>query len=136
MMNGNKLNSINRNTNPLPFGEKDKIEIISYWNSHPNYKGFYERMKKRLIFPKNFPEIYQCRISGNKIYIITYFEKDKKRECFIYNLEGQYLKRIFLPLILESFIDYGVFTIHDEKFYQVIENLDKDIWELNIHDLK
>ena len=134
-IDGNKLNSITRNNKPIHFGEKDKKEIVSYWNSQPYYKGFYKRMKKRLNFPKYFPEIYQCRVSSTKIYIMTYLKKDNKRECFIYDLDGKYLKRIFLPLKNESPVDHGIFTIYNDKLYQIIENLNDEIWELHIHDL-
>ena len=133
---GNKLNSITRNIKPIPFSEKDKQDVVSYWASLPYYKGFYESVKKRLNFPKYYPEIYQCRVSSTKIYIITYLTKDNKRECFVYDLDGKYLKRIFLPLKIESPVDHGIFTIYNNKLYQVIENLNDETWELNIYDLK
>jgi hypothetical protein len=134
-IDGNEINSITRNIKPIPFNEKDKQEVVSYWASQPYYKGFYERMKKRLNFPKYFPKIYQCRVSSTKIYIITYLTKGNKRECFIYDLNGKYLKRIFLPLKNESPVDHGIFTIYNDKLYQIIENLNNEIWELHIHDL-
>lgn len=135
-IDGNKLNSITMNIKPIPFSEKDKQEVVSYWASQPYYKGFYEGVKKRLKFPKYYPEIYQCRVSNTKIYIITYLTKNNKRECFIYGLDGKYLKRIFLPLKIESPVDHGIFTIYNDKLYQIIENLNDEIWELNIYDLK
>lgn len=133
---GNKLNSITRNNKPIPFGKEDKDEIVSYWNSQPNYKGFYEIMKKRLNFPKFYPDIYQCRKSKNLIYIITYLKKENKRECYVYNNNGEYLKKIFLPLKIKSPVDLGIFTIHNNKLYQLVEDIDNEIWRLHIYDLK
>lgn len=134
--NGNVIHSIKQDYIPIPFTKRDKTAVIEYWGKNPPYKFAFDFIKKRTAFPKNYPPILTCKLDKNKIYVITYLKKNKKNECLIFDINGKYLKKIFIPLYIKSPLEIDPFTIDRSYLFQLIENYEKEIWELHISELK
>lgn len=132
----NKLHSIRRSDKPVPFTEKDKQAVLTYWRQHPYYRANAEYFKKKTEFPETYPAICTCRTAGNKIYVITYLRKQDKNECLVYNMQGKFLQRLFIPLIKESPIAFPIISIFDGQLFQIVDNFEKETWDLHIHRIE
>lgn len=132
----NKLHSIRRSDKPVPFTEKDRQAVFTYWRQHPAFRTAVEYHKKKTEFPETYPAICTCRTAGNKIYVITYLRKQDKNECLIYDMQGKFLKRLFIPLIKEAPVAFPLFSIYDGQLFQIVDNLEKETWDLHIHRIE
>lgn len=52
-------------------------------------------------------------------------------EFFIYDLEGKFLKRLFLPVVYRNSLMPFPYAIMHNTFYQLIENENAEVWELH-----
>lgn len=129
---GTLIAKIRRDEKEVPFTNNDRKKIVDFIKTHPDYKNFYKIWEKMTIFPKKYPAILTCRVTGNKIYIITYLQKKQKSECFIYDLKGNFVKRTFIPLKSDSplMISYP-FDIYEGTLFQLIDNLETETWSLH-----
>jgi len=75
-------------------------------------------------------------INENKIYILTYKQKENQSEFYILNLKGKLIKKRFLPLIEKNALEMYPYKINEGKLYQLVDNEDKEEWELLITDIK
>lgn len=135
--NGDLTNSIKKNYKPVQFTKKDKADVIKYWEYTPPYKSKIDFFKKATIFPKNYPPILTCCVNNNKIYIVTYEKnKKKKNKTVLYNLDGKFLGNKFVPLVMNGPSEAYPFTIFNNKFYQIVDNYENDVWELHISKIE
>jgi hypothetical protein len=129
---GNLITKIRRDEKEIPFTDEDRRKILDFWKTHPDYRTAYKILEKITIFPKKYPAILTCRVTGNKIYIITYLQKKQKSECFIYDLKGNFVKRTFIPLKSDSpFMRSYPFDIYEGNLFQLIDNLETETWTLH-----
>jgi hypothetical protein len=135
---GNLLYSIRRDDKKIPFTKKDKQILFDYWRQHPDYRKNFESIKRRFEFPEYYPAISTCRVANNKIYVITHLCRQNKIECLVYDMKGKFQKRIFIPLLREEPTGmYDIlFSIYDEQLFQVIDNPEKETWELHINPIE
>ena len=84
--------------------------------------------------------LHQYCVSDSKIYATTYTKKDIQTEMLILDLEGRILRRIFLGLPSirpgRGVLRYDLFTVSQEKLYELVQNKETGKWELLITDLK
>jgi hypothetical protein len=111
--------------------EKDFEDSIK---ADPNTKEFYEQMKP-FHYPKYFPAVLDIRVTDNKIYAITYKNENHKNECFIFELNGKFLKKTFLNLHKLDANSHYPFDIKNGKVYQLLENEDMEGWDLHITEV-
>jgi hypothetical protein len=146
---GHKLYSINREYKKIKMTEADKKRYLDYFKTSRIFGKAYDQMKPRLEFPVYFPALQTFSVADGKIYAVTYGKKNDKTEVLVLDLKGKLLKTVFLPLhqrddelamTLENRVSRQVtnssFAIKNGKFYQVLENQDKESWELHIHEIK
>lgn len=127
---------IRRNDGRIPFGKADREEMFAFYESHPLYRESFQRMKERIIIPDSFPAIMNCKVADNKIYIITFRVKDKKNECFVYNLDGSLIRRTFIGLIGKSPDKKDTpFAIFGNQLFQLVEDPDDENWYLYVSDI-
>jgi hypothetical protein len=89
----------------------------------------------RLKFPAAFPPIRNFHIVDNKIYVVTYKEKDNQCWMLVFDLGGKLLKEVFVSLVdINMLIPdlYNYYTIHEDKLYILRDNQDTEEWELHI----
>lgn len=86
------------------------------------------------------PLLHQYCVSNDKIYVTTNKKKEDKTEMIILDLEGHILRRLFLPLTAKQpergVLRYDLFSVDQEKLYEVIKSSKTGKWELLITDLK
>ena len=83
--------------------------------------------------------LHQYCVSDGKIYATTYKKMDNKTEMLILDLEGRILRRPYLPLASirpgRGVLRYDLFTVGQDKLYELIQNHETGKWELVITEL-
>lgn len=133
--NGKKLRSFIHKYEKIKLSEEHKKKYIHFFKTDPRFKQAWERFKDRLHFPDYLPILRNLTVSDAKIYVLTYKNKDKKREFFILDLEGKPIKKVMLPLPEMNPLEIYPYTIKNNKLYQLIEN-DNEEWELHITEIE
>jgi len=128
---GNKLTSISREYKKIEVTEEYKKGVHDFYKSSPNFGQFYESIKNMFQFSNYFPAIQTFLAADQKIYIQTYLKEEGGYEFFIYDLEGKFLKRLFLPVVYRNSLMPFPYTIMHNKLYQLIENEAAEVWELH-----
>lgn len=127
---GEKIFSINQKYKKLKFTDFHKRKFLDFWKS--TYPETYEIRKRRTEFPKYFPAVKTCLVTDKKIYVQTYKKKDKKTEFFIFNIEGELINKIMIPLVKKNPREDYPYTIKNGKLYQLVYDIDNYEWELHI----
>lgn len=132
-LDGQRINTIRKEYQPIAVPPSYKDEILAWFQQSPGFKQYYDFFKQRLTFRSHFPAIQWMLVNDDRIYALTFKQKDGLTECVILNLKGKELKRVFLPLtgIRGNTFDFPVFTIVNQIFYTLIENDDDEVWELH-----
>jgi hypothetical protein len=129
---GNVLHTIEPEFQPIPFTSKDKEKVIAYWREDRGYnREQVEWLEKRTDFPDHYPPLLTGRVDGEKIYAVTYRTEKGRRECLVYDLRGQFLKRAWLPLIMTAPNSAGPFAIRADTLYQLIYDDEDGVWKLH-----
>jgi beta-lactamase regulating signal transducer with metallopeptidase domain len=130
--NGDKLYTIDK--------KMDQIKVTKDYKEQ-TFEAFKEKMKKswqymkkrKFVYPEYFPQIMTFNVADGKIYVSTFKRKNNKTEFIILDQKGEILKKVFLPVKVDGDrILY--YSIANNKFYQILENEEKESWELHIHD--
>ncbi len=84
--------------------------------------------------------LHQFCVSDSKIYATTYLKKDGLTEMLVLDLEGRLLMRLFLPLPSirpeRGVLRYDLFTVANDKLYEIVQNKGTGQWELLVTGLK
>lgn len=92
----------------------------------------YKRMFN-FVFPDYFPAFHKVKFSDDKIYFVTYDHVEKKDAVILTDLKGKFLRKSAIPV--DPYKRIYAFTIHKDKVYSLIENEDKEMWEVHTHEL-
>lgn len=129
---GKKLYDIVIDEELLPVTGDDKARYTRYYaKEDPYWREHWPRIKGMAKWPSHFPLIKNYHVVDDKIFILTFKEKDDKAEFLILSLKGKLLQKVFLPLKKISVVDYYPYTIDDGRFFQLIENQETENWELH-----
>ncbi len=98
----------------------------------------YEIIKNRLLFPKYFPifSFFYKDAKTEMIYLFTWKFEDENFECFIYNMKGEFQKRVEVPFKMQAALQPYPLNIYNWKVYQLIDNDETENWEMHITDIK
>jgi hypothetical protein len=133
---GKELYSIRHQYEQVKVKDLHKKRYLMFWRT--DLRSEYEAFKERLKFPSAFPPIRNFHIVDNKIYVITYMEKDNRCKMLVFDLGGKLLKEVFVSLVdINMLIPYlyNYYTIHEDKLYILMDNQDTEEWELHINPL-
>jgi hypothetical protein len=86
-------------------------------------------------FPDYFPVIRDYRSSDDRLYIITYREKEEEKELFIVDFNVKLVKSTWLTIDEINPRELYPYTIENGKLYQLVENPDSEEWELHIIEI-
>ncbi len=114
---------------------KFKKKVISFLKNSPKTKNYFYLMKP-IKFPKYFPSIREMRYSNNKVYVITYKQKNNQSELFIFTLKGKLLKKSWISIKKANVVEFNPFTINDNCLYQVNEDIEEEKWYLDIYKIE
>lgn len=131
--NGNVCYLIELKTKPVPFTKKHKNQTIKAWQENGMTESQIQILEKKTIFPDFFPPIQECRLADGKIYVVTYMTKENKYKCLVYNMNGEKIKTIYLPIIMMSPSQAFPFSISSDDFCQLVYNYDYNEWELHVY---
>jgi hypothetical protein len=129
---GKKLSTIRHEYEKVKLSEARKKMYIDFFKTDPRYKQGWEQFGKQAQFPAYFPVLRDLTVSDGKLYILTYKEKDGKREFYISGTDGKLIKKTMLLLPEMNPLELYPYTINNNKLYQLIENEDSETWELHI----
>jgi hypothetical protein len=133
---GDKISSITRDYKLIKVGEDYRKGIYEWLKTNPSTKQAFEFLKNMITFGEDFPAIQVIYVDDQKIYIQTYMKKEENYEFFIYDVNGKFLQRLFLPVTYMNAIMHNPTTIKDNTLYQLIENEEEENWELHAHPIK
>jgi hypothetical protein len=129
---GKKISTISHKYEKVKLSDKHKKRYIDFFKTDPRFKQGWERFRDGVQFPGYFPVIRDLTVSDGKIYVLTYKEKEKKREFYLSGIDGKQLKKIMLPLPEMNPLELYPYTIRNNTLYQIIDNDDSEEWELHI----
>jgi len=132
---GEKIRSIKPDVNKVKITETDKIRYKNYYKNYPEYKQYYDAVKEWFTFPKYFPSIHEIYVSDNRIYAETHEKKNEKRRFLILNFKGDLLGSVWLKVAEINPLEKHIYTFHNNKFYQLVDNEESEQWELHIEEL-
>ncbi|MCP4153616.1 MAG: hypothetical protein GY757_38160 [bacterium] len=133
---GEKLHSIKQAYKKQPVSDDFKNKTDHFLKTSPNFKKYYELLKGWLKFPDYFPAIRRVCVNDNKIFVQTYMHKGDQSEFHVLDFKGKLLKTVWLTFADPIGINLDpLFTISGDKLYQLVENEEKEIWELRILDI-
>jgi hypothetical protein len=120
----------------LPVGEAFKKNAMHWFKNESPYKKFAGTLLK-MTFKEKFPVIKTFNIDNDKLYVITNKITDGKHECYILDLNGKVLDRVWLALPPEPpMLALEVYQVVGGKFYSLWENEDTEVWELHIQTIE
>jgi hypothetical protein len=134
-----KIDVFNKNGDSLytisPKYEKVKIsqeDIDAWFNRIKRRLGLdrYDLAKKIVRWPEFFPAIRDLMVDNGHVYVITYRRQQEKNEFFIYDLDGKLAKKTFLPLKDYDGVALFPYSIKNNYLYQLIDNEEEEVWEL------
>lgn len=128
---GKKYPPIDHKFKPYKITQDHKDQILDFYKNDPSIKQFWNFFKDTIEFPSYFSNIQATIIADEKIYIQTYKREGEKAEFLIYKTDGKFLGRKMLLFRDESIIRPYVYSIINNKLYQIVENEDEE-WELVI----
>ncbi|MCP4155479.1 MAG: hypothetical protein GY757_47585 [bacterium] len=138
--NMKKVLSIGMDTKRIKVSREFKDEAIKYLKKSPSTKDFYEAVYKPVSFPEYFPNCRTFFTLENKLYIMTYNREEDgekvKNEFYIYDMKGMLLKKKWISIKYQSYLEPYPITMKNGKLYQLVENLDEEEWDLYIEDMK
>ncbi|UCE20753.1 MAG: hypothetical protein JSV46_00510, partial [Candidatus Aminicenantes bacterium] len=106
---------------------------------HEHFKIKFQRgasyFIKNLNLPKHFPAIRNFSIQDDKIYVLTFKRESNANEVLLFDIKGNLLKKVFLPIRTMNPEHLSPFSFYKDKFYQLVFNEETENWELHITDI-
>jgi hypothetical protein len=127
------------NYQPIPFKDPLRKRVKYFLNTDVRYKNVPPNIRSMFFLPDYLPAIRDITTSDNKVYIQTYKIEKNRSEFFIFDFNGKLLKKVFLPQADGDIVKLNTnttFTIHHNKYYYLVENLDEEVWELFVEEIK
>lgn len=119
---GDVMFHIDLNAARVPVTGKDKENYLSFYRTNPRTRRSFAALKQRFKFPRYFPVIRDYRVSGDRLYIITFNQKSGKNEILVYKTDDKFEKKIFLKMFNKNLMEYYPFTFYNNSIYQLVEN--------------
>lgn len=130
--NGKKLYRIKKDYQPLKLTAAYKESIENWFKTHPDYKVVWDVLKRRVSYKDYYPAIRDILVSGDRIYVLTYKRQNRDTECIVLDLQGNILRRVYLPCPENLGLDFHPkYTTHNLDFYTLVESEEKEAWELH-----
>jgi len=132
--NGEPLSAITREYDRIDITTEQKEEVLDYFRTLPETRSRFDEIRQRLDIPSRFPAIRFVYSDDRLVYVQTYTRKAGKTEFFIYDYQGTFQKRVFLPVVEKNPIETNPIALRNNRMYQLVETPDEE-WELRITDL-
>lgn len=132
---GNHLYSIDKNdqVEKIKIDDAYKNRVLDYIQIH-NRAAYERHGRSKFRFTTHLPAFKGFQVDDNKIFVITYKEKDGLRELIVMDIKGKILDRLFLPLKSIKFHHGGgkdTYAIDKGVLYELVENEKTETWEIH-----
>ncbi len=140
-LKGEHLYSIDKEyEKTAPSDEFKKTVEEGLKNSQPGLYRYISSQNAKFTFYENYPPFRYFLISNDKIYVKTYNTKEGKHEIIILDLKGKTLDKIYLPLISYKIFKFtgqtDLYSISNDKLYELVKNDETKTWELHVTEIK
>ncbi len=111
-----------------------KKEVTQWAKQWTRFRGLPVEVEKLLEFPRYLPAIRNVIAKDSNVYVQTYKKKNNRSEFFIFDRNGKMVNKLFLPDASPYKVKTNpdiTFTITGNKYYYLMENLEKEEWELH-----
>jgi len=133
---GNAVGSLKHNVPLLKLSAGEKKELFNAYAIHPLYKLFWDAVKDAVVISDEFPAYKVMVVEQSRIYVQTFTRKNNTTQFLIFDLNGKFIKSVFLPLAFENIMTPFPFTIDGNNLYQLVEDVAADSWQLHITQIK
>lgn len=113
---------------------RDKKRIHDWFKLH--FKGWYHQNRHRMRIDEYWPAIGTFFIDSDIIYIGTYLRQKENWIFYLYDIKGNFIKKLSLPLYERHIWAPYPYYIKYGKLYQIIENEENEKWELYITEIQ
>ena len=131
----NKLLSIRLDQERIKVDREFKNRLVKHFKTSPEIKNIYP-MLKPLIFPDYFPVISDFFVDAGTIYVMTWKRENGSNEFLTYDMKGKIKKRLMIPIRYETDLSSYPTMVRKGNLYQLVENEEKEEWELHISEIK
>jgi hypothetical protein len=90
---------------------------------------------KPVTFPDYFPSIQAFFVVDDRVYVMTWKKDRGKNKFYIYNLDGSFIKELWIPLVYQNELELYPITLKNGKLYQLIEDLENEEWIPHISEI-
>lgn len=132
----NKLLSIRLDQEKRKVDSEFRDKLTNFYKTSPETRELYETHLKPLIFPDYFPVIADFFVDNGTVYVRTWKNENGAGEFLTYDMNGKFIRRIFIPFKYETELTAYPGMIKNGKLYQLVENEKKEAWELHISTIK
>ena len=130
-----KLYTIRVKTERRKVGDEFKKEVIHYLQTNIRTKDFYDAFLKPVRFPDYFPTIQAFFCADHLLYVMTWLRDGDKNEFHLFDMKGNFVKKLWIPLAYMTYLELFPLAVRNGKLYQVVENIDEEMWELHISSI-
>ncbi len=131
---GKVLNSITYETKPIKLTEQFKKDNMAFMKKVVPEAQF-AFIKQMTKFKEHFPTYMTFIPREDKLYVMTYENKDGKYKLLIFSQKGKLLKQTMVPFDMIDGVRPAPFDVKDNTFYQLVENIDDETFELHAYKL-
>ncbi|UCH94887.1 MAG: hypothetical protein JSV88_32175 [Candidatus Aminicenantes bacterium] len=130
---GEKIKVIKQKYKKRGITDSERKKILDTWKrDYPFIKRQWDVFKKMINIPGYFPAFRTFTIADKKIYVQTCNIKEGKTGFVIFDLDGRFIRQVFLPLRYRDVINHFPYTIDKNMLYQLVESEDTEAWELYV----
>jgi hypothetical protein len=129
---GNKQYTIRHEYERIKVPDSFKQKVMAFFEKR--YPKIYRMARHQGKFPEYFPVRY-FHVADNKIYVLTFKNRDNKSEFYLLDVKGKFLKKIMVLFAEAEFLQAYPYTINNGQLYQLQDNPDTGEWELHIHEV-
>lgn len=134
---GKELLVIKKDYKRVKFTNEHEENVLGFYKTNPNTSPQYEWWKKNIHFPEYFPVIRKIYPADKKIYVRTYRNEKRGAEFFIFGMQGEMIKHVFLKISPNKaknsypyLRDSTPFAIKNGNLYQLILDEETEEWAL------
>lgn len=133
---GKKVRTLRHDAPKRKVTEEFKTKVKEWFKQDTRYRKFYEMLKTWFRFPEYYPGIKHFIVRDGKVYIQTYNVEPGKSEFIILTTGGKFVKKVMLPYVdIQGTNVMLLYTVKNNKFFQLVENADTEEWELRISNI-
>lgn len=134
---GKKIRSIKKDYKKISIGKEYESNTMTFFKTDHRFKNQYDYIRKRVKFRSHFPVIKDLKVIDDILFVITYKKKGNLSECILFDLSGNEIKKLYIPLNdLEPLSFYPLlYTSFKGKMYTLVEDDEDETWKIHITDL-